>query len=77
MLDVVEHVPGLANVWADQLSHLSVPEELEMAKATRELPPVVNEEFWLTRREPPPLNAAVLRTAKEVRESQGAPQGVQ
>ena len=53
MLDVVEHVPGVANVWADRLSHLSVPEELELAKASRDWPPVLNEEFWLTRRDPP------------------------
>ena len=76
MLDVVEHVPGLANVWADRLSHLSVPEELLIAKAAQEWPPTLQEEFWLTRRKPPRLSA-VLTKASEVRASAGAPAGVQ
>ena len=76
MLDVVEHVPGLANVWADRLSHLSVPEELIIAKASQEWPPSLQEEFWLTRRKPPRLSV-VLTKASEVRASAGAPVGVQ
>ena len=55
VFDLVEHVPGLANVWADQLSHLRVPEELLMAQAERTTPPVPAEAFWLTRQDPPKL----------------------
>ena len=53
VLDLVEHVPGLANVWADQLSHLSVPQELLLAQAEQASPPEVDEAFWLTRMQPP------------------------
>ena len=77
MLDVVEHVSGLANVWPDRLSHLSVPEELSIAKATRAWPPKLDEAFWLTRRKPPKLSAVVLKAAREARASQDAPQSVQ
>ena len=76
MLDVVEHVPGLANVWADRLSHLSVPEELLIAKAAQEWPPTLQEDFWLTRRKAPRLRA-VLRKASQVRAPAEAPPGVQ
>jgi hypothetical protein len=53
VLDLVEHVPGLANVWADMLSHLSVPEELLLAQAEKASTPVLDEAFWLTRAQPP------------------------
>ena len=76
MLDVVEHVPGIANVWADQLSHLSVPEELTIAKAAQEWPPTLQEEFWLTRRKPPKLRA-VLTKASHVGTPAGASPSVQ
>ena len=63
MLDVVEHVPGLANVWADRLSHLRVPEELEMARAEITTLPSVNDDFWLTKKDPPSPERVVLKKA--------------
>ena len=53
VFDLVEHVPGLANVWADQLSHLRVPEELRVLAVTRTEPPPPQEAFWRTRADPP------------------------
>jgi len=53
VFDLVEHVPGLANVWADQLSHLRVPEELKVLAVTRTEPPPPQEAFWRTRADPP------------------------
>ena len=65
MLDVVEHVPGLANVWADRLSHLRVPEELEMARAEMTTLSSVHDDFWLTKKDPPSPERVVLRKASE------------
>ena len=53
VFDLVEHVPGLANVWADQLSHLRVPEELQVASAERTEPSPPQGAFWRTRADPP------------------------
>ena len=66
MLDVVEHVPGLAIVWADRLSHLGVPEELVMACAEETDLPCVDDDFWLTRKETPTPERAVLTPASKV-----------
>ena len=53
-VDLVEHVPGIANVWADALSHLRVPEELGASGASRASAPVPRGAFW-TARAPPPV----------------------
>ena len=52
-VDLVEHVPGIANVWADELSHLRVPEELAASGASRSRAPIPKGAFW-TARAPPP-----------------------
>ena len=53
VLDVVEHVRGLANNWADALSHLHVPEELGASGASRSQAPVPRGAFWTARALPP------------------------
>ena len=45
---------GIANVWADELSHLRVPEELAASGASRSRAPIPKGAFW-TARAPPPV----------------------
>ena len=77
MLDVVEHVPGLANVWADRLSHLGVPQELVIAKAEETILPSVDDDLWLTRTEPPAAERVVLTPASKVSALPRRVEGVQ
>ena len=48
LIDFVEHLPGLANMMADALSHLKVPRELRGAR--RDVLPKLSENFWRTRK---------------------------
>ena len=62
LIDFVEHLPGLANMMADALSHLKVPRELRGLK--RQAVPKLSEKFWRTRR-PPPLRKRKRKEEEE------------
>ena len=49
--DIIDHVPGLQNCWADTLSHLRVPDEL--TKLTPASPPEVDAALWTAKSVPP------------------------
>ena len=66
LIDFVEHLPGLANILADTLSHLRVPKELR--GLTRTKLPKLSESFWVTRAAPPAVER-VKEAKKEAKVS--------
>jgi hypothetical protein len=55
-IDVLTHIPGISNTWADALSRLEAPESKEVPSELREVPRAVpprrREAYWLTRQDP-------------------------